>query len=284
MKISVIIPTYNEEKSIKDCLDSLNEQTFKEYEILVIDDGSTDKTVEIINSFLDAQHSLKLLQQKHLGPGIARNLGAENAKGEILVFVDSDMTFEKDFLEKLTKPIIDGKAIGTFSKEEKVLNKDNFWSKCWNLNKGLPIDRMHPKDYPDTQSVFRAILKREFKKTKGFQPIGYIDDYTISEQLGEKAVNAPGAVFYHRNPESLSEIWTQARWVGKSEFKNRKIKNEGLMKTVTLIRYSLPFSFINGIIKAIKFSLPGFIMFKIIYDLAIEVSVIGSYLGEQKYK
>lgn len=279
MKVSVIVPAYNEERSVADCLKSLLKQTFKDVEIIIIDDGSTDKTKEIVEAF-----PVKLIEQKHLGPGMARNLGAKEAKGKILVFVDSDMIFDEKFIEKLTEPIRDGKVIGTFSKEERVLNKRNAWSKCWNINKGLPVDRMHSINYPNSQNVFRAISKDKFLSTGGFVPIGYVDDHTIADKLGVQAVAAEGAIFYHRNPETLQEIFTQARWIGKSEFKRRKIKNEFLMKIVTILRYSLPLSILNGLYKSLKFSILEFLIFKIVYDLAIEISVIKSFFGEQQYK
>lgn len=274
MKVSVIIPAYNEEKVIKDCLESLAKQTYTDLEIIVVDDGSTDKTVEKV-------HGVQLLKQTHRGPGEARNLGAKKAKGEILVFVDADMTFDKDFIKELVAPIIDGKTIGTFSKEEYVLNKDSVWSKCWNINKGLPSDRMHPKNYPDTQPVFRAILKKEFNRVGGFSPIGYIDDYTLSEKLGIQADIVKGAIFYHKNPDTLLEVFQQARWIGKSEYKRKKVKNENLMRLFALIRFSLPFSLIHGIVGTIKYGFPQYLIFKIIYDLAVEISLINSFFREQ---
>ncbi len=285
MLVSVIIPTYNEEKSIEDCLESLSKQSFKDLEVIIVDDGSTDNSkIKIQNAKLQFKiQNLKLLEQNHFGPGVARNLGASKTSGEILVFVDADMVFDKDFVKNLVAPIISGKSIGTFSKDELVLNKDNFWSKAWNINKNLPINRMHPKNYPDTQPVFRAILKKEFIKAGGFTPIGYVDDWTISEKLGVLATVAPGAIFYHRNPETLIEVWNQARWIGKSEYKKRKIKNESLMRLVSIIRYSLPFSLIHGISGATKIG-PSFLVFKIIYDLAVEVSLIRSIFGEQSYR
>lgn len=279
-KISVIIPVFNEEKVVEDCLKSLSDQSWSNLEIITVDDGSTDKSKEIISSF----PKVKLLQQLHEGAGAARNLGAKSATGEILVFVDADMVFDKKFIEKLTKPIRAGKTIGTFSKQEMVLNKKNIWSKCWNINKGLPTDRMHPKNYPDKQAVFRAILKKDFLKVGGFDLIGYIDDHTISEKLGIKAVASEDAFFYHRNPDSIQEVFNQARWIGKSEYKRRKIKNENLMRLITILRYSLPFSLIKGCIKAIKFKLPQFLIFKIIYDFAIEISILRSFFKEQVYK
>lgn len=279
MKVSIIIPSFNEEKVISECLESLKNQTFKDIETIIIDDGSTDQTAEVVKKY-----QVKLLKQNHLGPAVARNLGARYATGEILVFVDADMVFDKSFIDKLTLPIRNGKTIGTFSKEEYVLNKDNMWSKCWNINRGLPIDRMHPKNYPNTQPVFRAILKKEFDKTGGFEPIGYVDDHTLSDKLGTLASIAPGAIFYHHNPDSLGEIFKQARWIGKSEFKRRKIKNEHLMKFITIIRYSFPLSLLHGFYQTIKFNLLPFLIFKLVYDLAIETSIIKSFWGEQQYK
>src|SRR3989344_8477717 len=129
MKVSVIIPVYNEEKVIQYCLESLKNQTFRDMEIIVVDDGSTDRTQELVKGVM-------LLIQDHKGPGEARNFGAKQAKGEILVFVDADMTFDKDFIKELIKPIITEKSKGTFSKDEKVSNWDNIWAKCWNINEG----------------------------------------------------------------------------------------------------------------------------------------------------
>lgn len=284
MRVSVIIPTYNEEKVIGDCLKSLEKQSWKNLEIIVVDDGSADRTFKILSDFKFQNSNFKVFKQEHLGPGMARNLGAKHAEGEILVFVDADMTFDKDFIEKLTEPIRQNKVIGTFSKEEYVENKENVWSKCWNLNKGLPPDRMHPKNYPDQQPVFRAILKKKFEETGGFRPIGYIDDYTLAESLGVLAEASPGAIFYHKNPASLIEVYQQARWIGKSEYKRRKIKNELLMRLAVMARYSLPFTIANGLVLSLRYGLWQFLIFKIVYDIAIEISLVGSLLGEQAYK
>lgn len=118
----------------------------------------------------------------------------------------------------------------------------------------------------------------------GFEPIGYIDDHTLAKKLGQLAVSAKGAIFYHQNPENLGEVYQQARWIGKSEYKNRKIKNEMIMRIISIIRYSPPLTLVNGIFKSIKFLMPQFLIFKIVYDFGIEISLIGSFFGEQKYK
>lgn len=273
--ISVIIPVFNEKDSVLECLQSLRKQSHKPIEIIVVNDGSTDGSDKIAKGFCDI-----FLRQNHQGPGIARNKGAKESHGEILVFVDSDMTFDQNFVKDLVAPILERDSIGTFSKNEYLLNKDNAWAKCWNLNRGAPYDKMHPDSYPDTQEVFRAILKSEFEKVGGFDATGYADDWTLSRKLGVKATAAPNAVFYHKNPSSLKEVYSQARWFGKNEF----LTGTFVRKLYNLFRYSFPLSILNGIIKSIEYKEPQFIFFKIVFDLAITRSVLGSFFNESKYK
>lgn len=279
MKISVIIPVYNEEKVIGNCLRSLENQTIKT-EIIVIDDGSTDATIaEIQNT--KSEINLLLFKQNHLGPGVARNLGAGKATGDILVFVDADMEFAQDFIERLIDPIVKNKSVGTFSKEEYLLNKDSSLAQCWNLNLGRKPDKMHQDDYPNTQSVFRAILKSEFEKSGGFdEKLGYTDDWTIARKLGKQATLAAGAAYYHRNPETLSEVWKQARWFGKNEFLTKTL----VRKIYNLLRYFPLTSPLKGITGAVLLKEPSFIGFKIVYDTAVFTSVVLSFLGEPKNK
>ncbi|OGY08881.1 MAG: hypothetical protein A2700_00095 [Candidatus Blackburnbacteria bacterium RIFCSPHIGHO2_01_FULL_44_64] len=280
MKISIIIPTYNEEHVILECLKSLKEQTKKDLKIIVVDDGSTDKTRDIIENYKLEIRKLLLLEQKHLGPGPARNLGAKHAASSILVFVDSDMTFAPNFIEKLVSPIEKGESRGTFSVLEHVANPENIWSQCWGINEGWAKGMRHPANYPDKQKVFRAILKSEFDRVGGFSPTGeYTDDWTLSEKLGYLADNAPGAVFYHKNPETLGEVFKQARWIGKRSYKY------GLWgKLFALVRASLPVSLFVGIWKWAKAGEPPFIIFKVVYDFGIFTGITSSLLGGKSAK
>lgn len=269
MKISIIIPTYNEEKVLPQCIESLGFQTFTDFEIIVVDDGSTDRTLEVLSELKIKNLKLKIEHAAHLGAGAARNLGAGKAKGEILVFVDADMTFDESFLEKLVEPILSGKAKGTFSKEEIVANWDNPWARCWNINEGWEEKKRHPSLYPDHQPVFRAILKSEFDRVGGFAPGGYDDDWSLSKKLGYEAINAPGAIFYHKNPESLPEIFKHAKWVGK-----RKYKMGYIGYLVGLIRSSLPVSVIVGLAKGLISKELRFVIFKIVYDFGIFYGIL----------
>ncbi len=100
-KVSVIIPVYNVEKYLSKCLDSVINQTLKDIEIICIDDGSTDNSLSILEEYAKKDKRIKIIKQKNLGAGAARNKGLEVAKGDYLSFLDSDDFFELDMLEKL---------------------------------------------------------------------------------------------------------------------------------------------------------------------------------------
>lgn len=233
-KISVIIPLFNEEKTIKDCLESLIKQSLRPWEIIIVDDGSTDGTEKEVLCFVQNDSSrqiatapprrglamtVKFFKQEHRGAGAARNLGVKYSKGDILVFIDGDMRFHPDFLNELTKLIREGRSRGTFSKQEFIANWNNIWARFWNYRRGLTEPRSVPEDYPSFSPVFRAILKSEFEKAGGFdERKGYNDDWSLSEKLGYKATETK-AVFYHNNPESLFEAIKQARWEAKRKYK-----------------------------------------------------------------
>lgn len=99
IKVSVIIPVYNVERYLVECLNSLIKQTLKDIEIICVDDGSTDNSLNILNEYKKRDKRIIVLQQKNLGAGVARNLGLKVAKGKYLSFLDSDDFFEKDMLE-----------------------------------------------------------------------------------------------------------------------------------------------------------------------------------------
>ena len=101
IKVSVVIPVYNVEKYIRECLDSLVNQTLKDIEFICIDDGSFDNSVRIIEEYAKNDSRFVVLKQENQGPGQARNRGIENARGEFIAFVDPDDKLELGALEAL---------------------------------------------------------------------------------------------------------------------------------------------------------------------------------------
>lgn len=97
IKLSIIIPAYNVAGYLEKCLDSILAQSFKEYEVIVIDDGSTDATPEICDNYANKDNRIRVIHKKNEGVSIARNTGIEMAKGEYILFYDGD-----DFIEPYT--------------------------------------------------------------------------------------------------------------------------------------------------------------------------------------
>ena len=100
--VTVIIPAYNAEKTLERCLNSVVNQTYQDLEILVINDGSTDRTEEIIENFSDRYYSIVSFNRYNGGVSAARNLGIQKASGEWLLFVDADDYLEPDMIERMS--------------------------------------------------------------------------------------------------------------------------------------------------------------------------------------
>lgn len=101
IKFSIIIPNYNKEEYVRDTLDSVFNQTYKNLEVIVVDDGSTDNSINIIN-----EYNVKLLHANRKRAGGARNIGIDNATGDYIIFLDSDDYFTNEFvIEKLASTI-----------------------------------------------------------------------------------------------------------------------------------------------------------------------------------
>ena len=111
-KVSIIVPVYNVEEYLVKCLDSLVNQTLKEIEIICINDGSTDNSLEILNTYAQKDSRITIIDKKNEGVSAARNTGLNISKGEYIMFVDSD-----DYLE----------LPNVFFKEEDVVEKIKYY-------------------------------------------------------------------------------------------------------------------------------------------------------------
>ena len=103
--ISIIVCVYNTEKYIAKCLKSICAQTYANIEIIVVNDGSTDKTAMIINEWQEKDERIVLVQQENKGLAVARNVGLDISRGEYIGFVDADDYIEKDMFQIFYKAI-----------------------------------------------------------------------------------------------------------------------------------------------------------------------------------
>ena len=129
--VSIIIPVYNVEKYLDDCINSVVNQSYKNIEIVLVNDGSTDSSYEICNEWSKKDDRIRLLNQINQGQGIARNYGVREAKGDWIAFIDSDDWIDKEYIELMMQAIVRECAdmakcnytqIRTKSKDQKTTN------------------------------------------------------------------------------------------------------------------------------------------------------------------
>lgn len=187
--ISLIIPVYNVEKYLDKALQSVENQTFKDFEVIIVDDGSTDSSIKIINEFCKKNSNFKLITQQNSGPAVARNTALSLSKGSYIAFMDSDDYIEPNFLESLYTAAIKHNAdivccnFNTYypKKNLKVYLPFNtpsgVYSKEKALKKLIPDIGMH-------YFVWNKFCKREifFDNNLKFDDM-YFEDISISPKL-----------------------------------------------------------------------------------------------------
>jgi GT2 family glycosyltransferase len=203
---SIIIPTFNGSSRIGNCLDSLVKQTAgRNVEILIVDDGSTDNTANVIRG----HPSLRLIVQANAGPASARNRGALEAEGEILLFTDDDCVPMPDWLEAMLGPFKDPEVVGakgiyrTHQRSLAARFVQIEYEDKYRLMAGQPTI-----DFIDTYSA--AFRRDRFLEMAGYDtsfPVACAEDIELSYRMsarGWKMTFAPAAIVYHTHPDTLS--------------------------------------------------------------------------------
>lgn len=234
--ISVIIPSYNREDYLRKTLDSLNKQTFKNYELIIVDDCSTDNSINVAKKYTD-----KIIKnKKNLGVATSRNLGIKAAYAQLIAFIDSDCIADKFWLEKLYNEIINNDAPVITGKV--IIPKSTFIGDCISAL-GFPggghvgfekMWRVSREGYTEKLATGNSIIKKEiFKKYGPFDtsfPYGS-EDSEFSFRLtanGIKIKYLDSAIIYHEPRTSLISFikWQLYRGKGNYYFK-KKVGNIG---------------------------------------------------------
>ncbi len=210
MFFSIIIPTYNRLPILEKCLRALETQTYEqpitEYEVIVVDDGSTDNTIPWLETNATEFPHLQLLAQSHQGPAPARNLGVEKAKGDFIIFIDSDLVVTDSFLQSHANSLVSAGSDNVFT-YGRVINTCNFDSPT-----------SEPYKLTDFSAAFFATgnvaIARHWLIEAGlfdarFQQYGW-EDLELGvrlKKLGLKLIKCPEAVGYHWHPPfSLEQL------------------------------------------------------------------------------
>ena len=125
--ISIIVPIYNVEEYLRECLDSIMSQTYQNFECLLINDGSPDNSADICREYVEKDSRFRYFEKENGGVSSARNLGIEHSKGEYITFIDSDDWVDSDYLEVLYNALIDENADISVSTYKRFHMADNCW-------------------------------------------------------------------------------------------------------------------------------------------------------------
>lgn len=222
-KVSVIVPVYNVEKFLVRCLESLVNQTLKDIEIICIDDGSKDNSLNILREYSYIDKRITIVSTANLGPSNARNTGVSLAKGEYLGFVDSDDWVDLDFFEKLYNAAIRYNAhiavagiirLSYFRRKFLLKYDDIVFSS--EVNKNFEFC-----DVPDKNYIWNKIYKRQawMSLNLSFPEGVFYEDIILTPQLLyylKTLVVVPYTFYYYwRTPNS---IVTQKSKVHKQNF------------------------------------------------------------------
>ena len=207
MFVSVVIPTYNRLPILRKCLESLENQflidVIEDYEIVIVDDGSTDRTIEWLKNNIEAFPHVELFEQLHGGPALGRNLGVEKSKGDLIIFIDSDLVVDKDFLSNHVVSLIKAwKKLGnrkcfTYGS---VINTSNF-----NNPKSEPFklqDLSWAYFATGNVAIDKKVLEISGLFDTSFRLYGW-EDLELGERLrnmGVKLIKCPKAIGYHWHP------------------------------------------------------------------------------------
>ena len=214
--VSVVVPVYNAEKYLRRCLDSLCGQTLRNIEIVCVNDGSTDSSLQILQEYADSDSRVKIFSQKNGGEGAAKNAGISHSTGKYVAILDPDDYVDSDFYEKLACAALKNGTIIT--KGESKIEKDGIVSKpAWDLNSWilgntgkLPLfSRFHSQHWT-------AVYNREFltknEITFGSASIGADIEFLLKLGIRTESISiVPGAFHYYvQTPEGVSRIYNDS--------------------------------------------------------------------------
>lgn len=211
--ISVIIAAKNARPTIDKCLNSLLQQSCRDYEIIVVNDGSTDKTGDILAGY----HDIKILNTPGVGPAKARNIGVEQARGEFIAFTDADCIVEKDWLLKLLEGFREyPDAVACGGSQQLPADAGNFQKKIFKFMKksgfltGYMQSGSRIRESAHNPSCNVLYKAKEFRNESGFlEGLWPGEDVELDYRLkkkGRRIIFNPEAIVYHYRPDSFKRF------------------------------------------------------------------------------
>lgn len=216
-EVSIIVPVYNAERFLKECVESVLAQSFTDWELLLVDDGSADSSGEICRHYAKADKRIKVIAQENAGVSSARNAGLEMARGNYVFFLDADdelYSYTISLLHRIAQTekveIVIGRSVNRPEKPECEEVVDNV--KIMDSYK-VCRDMLYRKPHPDT-SVWGRLMSRSLFNGICFYP-GRYEDLEIFHKLLMRtkrvAIIENVVYFYRDNPLSFINKWSEGR-------------------------------------------------------------------------
>lgn len=216
--ISVIVPIYNIGKFVEKCIETIANQTYKNLEIILVDDGSTDKSGKICDKWKEKDNRIKVIHKKNEGVSIARNTGIKEANGAYFFFVDGDDYIDLDIIENLyrslkennTQIAISGHYHTTYSEKVKLYSNQNFVSEPEETMKRLlRFDDIYPV-------IWGKLYKREIFEQIEFPPGKINEDAAVVYLLLDRAekvshIDKAGYYYVQREKSIVHEEYDKAK-------------------------------------------------------------------------
>ncbi|MBF0317114.1 MAG: glycosyltransferase [Nitrospirae bacterium] len=245
MKVAITIGVYNEEENIARLIDSLLNQTKKPDEIIIVDDGSVDRTGEIINSYAGRYSIVRYIYQENAGPATARNRAWKSTEADICVFTDGDCVAATNWLEELLKPFSDETVAATGGTYE-TLNASSVLAAFIGLE--IAWKYVHVRGDIDVHGAYNLAVRRHvLEKTGGFdekykKPSG--EDWDLTYRISDmsRIVYVSSAVVGHYHPEDFLDYMKNQvmRAYDRVElYRDHSEKKKGDTYTGKIIKYQI---------------------------------------------
>ena len=248
MRFSIIIPVYNRPQEVEELLESLIHQTFKDFEVVVVEDGSTEKCDAVCQKYAD-RLPVNYYFKPNSGPGPSRNYGAERSQGEYLIILDSDVIVPDNYLEIIQQELYrepcdafggPDRAHPSFTPIQKAINYSmtSFFTTGGIRGGKQKLDKFYPRSFN------LGIKKSVYEVLGGFAPMRYGEDIDLSTRIFANGYSCrlfPDAFVYHKRRVKFSSFFRQVKHSGEA----RVILKKKYPNTFKLV-HLLPAAFVIG--------------------------------------
>ncbi len=220
-KVSVIIPTYNRADLLPRAIDSVSNQTFKDFELIVVDDGSTDNTKEIVMEYQKKDERIKYLWEENSGgPAKPKNTGIKNSQGEYIAFLDSDDEWFLKKLEKQLKLFESSNTLGFVSCNALIIDENNNNNRRWEYNSPKNKDFISLLEGNKIWSCSSVIIKKDI-----FERMGFFDENLNFGEDWEMWLRITKRYNFDFVYEPLIKYYLHQNNISSTETNFKKIKN-----------------------------------------------------------